>query len=261
MKVFLGGARGSWPVSGTDKVQYGGDTFALLAEGTDGAQVLVDAGSGVRNLRGRLRPGATLFFTHTHLDHLIGLPMLAGEAWPRQLVSPRGGLPDILARVFSPPVWPVALPAAETPVPREPLTIGGLRLSWREVPHPDGCLACRVDEPATGAAVVVATDIEWQAMTPADRESFADFARAADLLVFDAHFKPEEYAAHKGWGHSTWADAIDAARRCGAKQLWLMHHAPERTDAELDDMAARAAAEFPGAVFARAGVGREILHE
>ena len=260
MKVFLGGARGSWPVSGTDKVQYGGDTFALLAEGTDGVQVLVDAGSGVRNLRGRLRPGATLFFTHTHLDHLIGLPMLA-EVWPRALVSPRGGLPDILARVFSPPVWPVALPEAETPVPRAPWTIGGLRLSWREVPHPDGCLACRVDEPSTGAAVVVATDIEWQAMTPADRESFADFARTADLLVFDAHFKPEEYAAHKGWGHSTWADALDAARRCGATQLWLMHHAPERTDAELDDMAARAAAEFPGAVFARAGVGREILHE
>jgi ribonuclease BN (tRNA processing enzyme) len=260
MKVFLGGARGSWPVSGADKVQYGGDTFALLVEGRDGTQVLVDAGSGTGQLLGRLRPGATLFFTHTHLDHLIGLPMLA-EVWPRALVSPRGGLPDILARVFSPPVWPVALPKADYVVPGEPLTIGGLRLSWREVPHPDGCLACRVDEPATGAAVVVATDIEWQAMTPDAQESFADFARAADLLVFDAHFKPEEYAGHKGWGHSTWADAIDAARRCGAKQLWLMHHAPERTDAELDDMAAAAGVAFAGATFPTVEHMAEMLNE
>lgn len=261
MKVFLGGARGSWPVSGADQVKYGGETFALLAEGRDGAQVIVDAGSGLRNLLGRLRPGATLFFTHTHLDHLIGLPMLAGEAWPRKLASPRGGLPDILARVFSPPVWPVALPKADYAVPGEPLTLGALRLEWMEVAHPDGCLACRVDEPATGAAVVVATDIEWPAMTPDAQESFADFARAADLLVFDAHFTPEEYAGHTGWGHSTWADAIDAARRCGAKKLWLMHHAPERTDAELDDMAAAAAAAFAGATFPTVEHRAETLNE
>ena len=128
MKVFLGGARGSFPVSGADKIRYGGDTFALLAESRDGDQALIDAGSGVRNLLGRLRPGGTLFFTHVHLDHLIGLPTLA-EAWPKQLVYPHGGLRPALERVFSPPVWPVKLPAAEYPVPPAPLDVGGLRIS------------------------------------------------------------------------------------------------------------------------------------
>ena len=260
MKVFLGGARGSFAVSGADKIRYGGDTFALLVEDRDGGQVLVDAGSGVRRLKGRLRPGGTLFFTHTHLDHLLGLPLLA-KAWPARLILPRGGLEAILARVFSPPVWPVALPAAEHPAPAAPLAVGGLRVDWQPVAHPDGCVAYRIDEPATGASVVVATDIEWRKMAPAAQAAFAAFARGTDLLVFDAHFRPEEYAAHAGWGHSTWADAADAARRAGAKKLWLMHHAPVRTDAEIDSMAAAAAAAFAGAVFPTVETMTETLHE
>jgi ribonuclease BN (tRNA processing enzyme) len=260
MKVFLGGARGSCPVSGTDQVRYGGATFSLLVEDRGGGQVLVDAGSGVQKLKSRLRPGGTVFFTHTHLDHLIGLPMLS-TAWPRRLISPRGGLKEILARVFSPPIWPVPLPAAEFPVPAEPVELGGLRVSWQPVAHPDGCLAYRVDEPATGASVVVATDVEWQLMTPRAQDAFALFAHGTDLLVFDAQFLPAEYAAHKGWGHSIWTDAVDAARRCGTHKLWLMHYEPSRTDGELDAMAAEAAAMLKGAVFPTVETMTETLHE
>lgn len=250
MKVMLGGARGSLPVSGADQVRHGGDTFSLLAEGVDGAQVLVDAGSGVRHFKGHLRPGATLFFTHTHLDHLIGLPWLQ-RAWPARMILPRGDLEAVLARVFAPPVWPVKLPPAEGAVPPPPVAVGGLRVSWMPVAHPDGCVAYRIDEPATGAGVVVATDIEWPMMAPRARDAFAAFARGTDLLVFDAQFRPDEYAGHRGWGHSAWTDAVEAARRCGTGRLWLIHHAPERTDAELESMGAEAAAMFKDAVMPR----------
>ena len=260
MKVFLGGARGSFPVSGTDKARYGGDTFALLAEDRAGGQVLVDAGSGVRRLRSRLRPGGTLFFTHTHLDHLVGLPQLA-KAWPARMILPRGDLEAVLTRVFSPPVWPIRLPAADFTMPAAPVEVGGLRVDWQPVAHPDGCVAYRIDEPATGAGLVVATDIEWRKMLPAAQEKFAVFARGADLLVFDAQYLPGEYAAHEGWGHSTWTDAVEAARRCGARKLWLMHHAPGRTDVEVDALAAEAAAQFPGAVFPVLESMTEVLHE
>ena len=260
MKVFLGGARGSFPTSGADKVRYGGDTFSLLAEARGGAQVLIDAGSGVRNLKPRLRPGAALFFTHTHLDHLIGLPRLAG-AWPKRMILPRGDLQAVLARTFAPPTWPLSLPATDFAVPDPPVAVGGLTVRWQAVAHPDGCVAYRVDEPATGAGVVVATDVEWAAMPPPAQDAFAAFARGADLLVFDAQYLPAEYAAHKGWGHSAWTDAVEAARRCGAKKLWLMHHAPDRTDAEIDVLAAAAAAAFEGAVFPTADNQAEILHE
>jgi len=260
MKVFMGGTRGSAPVSGGEQARYGGDTFSLLVEDRDGGQVLVDAGSGVRHLLKRLRPEGSLFFTHTHLDHLIGLPLME-RMHPRKLILPRGGLPAILDRVFSPPVWPVRLPDAEYPVPASPVVMGGLCVSWCPVAHPDGCVAYRVDEKATGASVVIATDTEWAAMSGAGQSSFVEFARGADLMIFDAQFRPEELAAHKGWGHSTWEDAVDAARRSDVKKLWLMHHAPDRTDTELDAMAAAASAVFPGALFPMMGQMTEEIHE
>lgn len=260
MKVILGGARGSFPVSGADKARYGGDTFALLVKGCADEQLLIDAGSGVRRLRSDLRPGGTAFFTHTHLDHLIGLPILA-KLWPGRMILPRGDLQAVLQRVFAPPVWPVKLPGADFTVPESPVAIGGLRVTWQPVAHPDGCVAYRVDEPATGASLVVATDVEWPLMTPRAQDAFALFARGTDLLVFDAHYRPAEYAAHKGWGHSTWTDAVEAARRSGAQKLWLIHHAPGRTDAELDALAAEAAAMFKGAVFPTVETMTEALHE
>ena len=260
MKVAMGGARGSLPVSGAEMVRYGGDTFAFLAESADGAQVLVDAGSGVRNLLGRLRPGATLAFTHTHLDHLAGLPLLA-EAWPAAMIFPRGDLPAVLKRVFSPPVWPVDLPPVDCPAAKPPLTVGGLRLSWLPVAHPDGGWSYRIDEPATGAAAVVATDIEWPAMSAAEQEAFVRHAAGADLLVFDAHYRPEEYEAHRGWGHSTWEHAVDALERSGARRLWLVHHAPDRTDGELDAIAAAAAERNPAARMPAADAMEKALRE
>ena len=114
---------------------------------------------------------------------------------------------------------------------------------------------------AIGTAGVRLHRADSRAFGDLDREGFAFSVEGKNLLVFDAHFRPEEYAAHAGWGHSTWADGVDAARRAGAKKLWLMHHAPARTDAEIDAMAAAAAAAFAGAVFPTVETMTETLHE
>ena len=248
------------PVSGAELARYGGDTFALLAESRGGEQAMVDAGSGTRNLLGKLRAGSTLLFTHTHLDHLVGLPALAG-AWPRQMVFPRGDLGEALGRVYSPPTWPVELPPARVVAGPAPLELGELEVDWLTVAHPDGCVAYRIRERATGESLVVATDVEWPRMGEREQEAFVEFAAGAGLLAFDAQYLPEEYEGHRGWGHSTWEHAVEAARRAGARKLWLMHHAPGRTDGELDELAEKAAAAFPGARVAAAGDAEEGLNE
>lgn len=252
MKIILGGARGSFPVSRPDKTRYGGQTFSLLIEGDDGTQILVDAGTGLTNLKPYWRAGGTVCFTHTHLDHILALPFLM-DAWPRQLILPRGDLPDVLKRVFAPPTWPVPLPPADFTIPPQPARIGGLQLAWHEVAHPDGCVAYRVEEPASGAAVVIVSDIEWPLMTAKAQDSFLAFAKRADLLIFDAHFLPEEYEMHRNWGHSTWEDAIAVAEQCQARQLWLAHHAPQRTDDELDALNVALRERHPAAQYVRAG--------
>ena len=242
MKTHIGGIRGSFPVSGP-----AGDTVSLLVESEDGsAQIILDAGTGVRNILPRLRPGALLALTHFHLDHLLGLPLL----FPRGLAAILSARPDaseILTRVYSPPVWPV--PATNAPFelasPGIPHSHGSLTVTFHPVAHPDGCHAVRIDEPATGESLVLATDIEWALMSPSDRAAFADFARDATDLWFDCHFLPAELPAHRTWGHSSWKEALAAARLSRARRVHPIHLSPSATPARAASLARRLRAHQP----------------
>jgi ribonuclease BN (tRNA processing enzyme) len=233
MKTTPGGLRGSFPVPTTDPVS--GATISLLVESSDGStQILLDAGTGVLNLLPRLRPGALLALTHFHLDHLLGLPLLVPSGLSGILTA-RPDAASILSRVYSPPVWPV--PAFNAPfalaAPGKPHVHGALTVAFHPVAHPDGCHAIRIDEPATGERLVLATDIEWALMDAAERAAFADFARGAEDLWFDCHFLPAELPAHRGWGHSSWQEALETARLAGAKTVHPLHFSPASTEATI----------------------------
>ena len=79
---------------------------------------------------------------------------------------------------------------------------------------------------------------------------FASFCKNADVLIHDAQYTPDEYPAHRGWGHSTWQDAVNAAKESNARRLLLAHHDPTRTDAELEAILEKARREFPRAELA-----------
>ena len=239
MKTTPGGLRGSFPVPTTDPVS--GATISLLVESADGSsQILLDAGTGVLNLLPRLRPGALLALTPFHLDHLLGLPLPVPSGLSGILTA-RPDAATILSRLYSPPVWPV--PAFNAPfalaAPGEPHAHGALTVAFHPVAHPDGCHAIRIDEPATGESLVLATDIEWPLMDAADRAAFAGFAHGAGDLWFDCHFLPAELPAHRGWGHSSWRDALDAARLSAARRVHPLHFSPSATPARAASLTRR----------------------
>nr|MBC8424013.1 MBL fold metallo-hydrolase [bacterium] len=238
-----------------------------------GGLLMVDAGSGVQEVNGLLGEVAgrelLVLLTHRHLDHLLGLPTLTplyDGTWRVEIaaVAREGaGLAEDLARIAAPPLWPIPLMEMGAEVELREIDAdkletqwGGLEITGAPVAHPDGCTAWRVDEPSTGAAFVLATDVEWSAGDAQQRERLIALCREpkpADLLIMDGQFTAEQLPQHSGWGHSSAAEAMEVARAAGVERLLVTHHAPENDDATLGRMEAELRRLSPGAALARQG--------
>ncbi len=262
VQVQILGARGSVSVAGKHYDVFGGATSAyrILA---GGEELFLDAGTGLRNLRrGEVETEhIRLFLTHCHIDHILGLPFFALDHCGGRQVDiygrTRSGEPveRQLEHFISPPLWPVKLSEyrgarltyheAEGTMEAGPFTV-----TCTESRHPGGALAYRVD--VQGHSIVLATDFEHG---EGAEDRLAEFAKDADLLIYDGQYTEEEYREYRGFGHSTPQAGLEVQRRSGAKLLRIVHHAPEHTDEMLAAM--EAALGSPAAGFAREG--EEIL--
>ncbi|MCB9779379.1 MAG: MBL fold metallo-hydrolase [Alphaproteobacteria bacterium] len=289
MQVHFWGVRGSIAVSGPDFQRTGGSTACLelrcgdpdaAAAGTPGSRdqghrIVLDAGTGLRALGDHLgyRPvELTIVFSHVHWDHIQGFPFFQPAFHPDSRLTlvgarrPAGGVAEALRAQMQPPRFPVTLDRIPARLefrdlaPGEVLRDGPFEVRAAELSHPDGVLGIRVT--AGGRSVVYATDHEHGAS--ADRRDglhrpLVALARDVDLLVHDAQYTPAEYAGEggpprKGWGHSTWQEAVAAARAAGAGRLALFHHDPRRSDDQVAVIEAQARHELPGAFAAREGL-------
>lgn len=266
-KVRFWGVRGTVPTPEAGKLRYGGHTSCLAVDLGDREHLILDCGTGIR-LLGRQqaeRPGPHryhVFFTHYHLDHLIGLPFFQPLYDKESTIIFHGfatesrSVKEILQGVMSPPYFPVPLrdvPARVEYAPddRSPVRIGELTISSLALNHPDGCLSYRLCRGER--RIVYATDHEH-----GDEQTDSDlvrFAEGADYLIYDAMYQEKEYERlRRGWGHSTWYAAVRAALAAGAKNLVLFHHHPEHTDDELEKVLALAREEMPATQIATEGM-------
>jgi ribonuclease BN (tRNA processing enzyme) len=233
------GARGSIPVSGSRFARYGGSTtcFALVVDRVTVA--FVDAGTGLvdAGLLGLdLAPSVGVFLTHYHWDHTQGLSMM-DEMWSGACDICVWG-PDepqaILERAISPPLFPVSI--ADVPSIRfvhmdEPVEIDGLTITSFAVHHPQGALGYRIDGPNRSVAIVT----DHEAGTTLDTGILAAIS-GCDVLIHDAQYLPAEADIHIGWGHSTYLDAVRAAKGADVRELVLTSHNPDRSDTAIDEM-------------------------
>lgn len=259
------GTRGSIPVPGRTTLRYGGNTSCVEVASSDGAQVLLDAGSGAHAFARETgpdlaRPGH-LLLSHLHWDHVQGLPfcdpLFARDApWRVYLpTSPAGGLGHAfgaLERQMGYANHPIAfdeMPGQpELHVLREGhLELEGIRVRTRWLHHPTVTLGFRLE--VDGAAVVYCSDHEPHEAHPEDRgldflhredHAHLDFVRGADLLIHDAQYRHEEYARRIGWGHTSVERAVDYAVAAEVRCLALFHHDPTRHDAALEEIVEKA---------------------
>jgi phosphoribosyl 1,2-cyclic phosphodiesterase len=262
MRVTFWGTRGSCPAPGPETARYGGNTTCLEVRTDDDELVILDAGTGIREL-GRSLVGAAdgapirgdLFFSHAHWDHIQGLPFFtpafqAGNHF-RLWGSPvmESSLEVVLRQQMSPVVFPVAFDQLSArmefaQVAQHQHAGASYEVRTINVRHPGGALGFRLSPAgAAGRSMVFIPDNELdrdgdRAEDASTRDALVEFARGASVLIHDAMYTGAEYMDHRGWGHSSYRDAIDFAIAAEVSTLVLFHHEPDRSDAALDEMLA-----------------------
>jgi phosphoribosyl 1,2-cyclic phosphodiesterase len=264
-RITIWGARGSIPTPGPQTARYGGNTPCLTVE-TDGAGgphlVVLDAGTGIRPAGRALveaRQGplvVDLLVSHTHWDHIQGLPFFAplfDEHSEVRIWGPKQGSVDlerILRDQMNPVVFPVPLEQLDAKLTVTHVEPGGFEVEGFAVRamtlrHPGTTFAYRLVPRGGGPSVVYVTDNELGSggsyhEGPRWRRELIAFADGADVLIHDAMFTTEELDRHRGWGHSSPAEAVKLAAEAAVKKLVLFHHKPERHDAGMDALVAEA---------------------
>jgi phosphoribosyl 1,2-cyclic phosphodiesterase len=263
------GVRGSVAIDRADSARYGGSTICISARLSDDHYLVLDAGTGLRNLQHQLPGGGGLTFTflltHFHWDHLLGLPFFRVLYQPESMLNfyataPEGGTVESgIAGIMEPPLFPVPLRLAASQrtfvdVPDGPWRVGPLTVMAARLNHPQGVNAYRIDH--GDRSLVLATDVE--AGESDSDEKLVALAEGVDVLIHDAQYLPDEIENYRGWGHSTWEQAVDIAERAGVERLVVISHDPERTDDGVDEIVAAARARFPNVVAAYTGMQLEL---
>ena len=266
MKIRFWGTRGSIAKAGPGTVRYGGNTSCVELRSDSGTVVVLDGGTGAHGLGASLvrDPKASrrghLLISHTHWDHIQGLPFFAplfvpGNEW--DVYGPQGigrSLQDTLAGQMEYTYFPITPDQFDAQVGYHDLVegtfdLGDIRVTARYLNHPALTLGYRLE--VDGVTIVYATDHEPHAHrlahggVPApdsDDELHGQFIADADLVIHDTQYTADEYADHTGWGHSTVEYATDLASRAAVRNLALFHHDPMRHDDQMDELVLRSRA-------------------
>ena len=252
MKVTLWGTRGSLASPGPDTARYGGNTSCVEVRGKDGTVLILDAGTGLRQLGlslPRSLSRVNLLLTHLHMDHIQGLGFFGALRNPEIEVhiwgpaSTKLDLRSRLTRYLSPPLFPVHLRDLPNTilheVPRGDFDIGEFHISTALVCHPDPTVGYRIESP--DAIITYLPDHEpalgaKKFPLSADWTSGYKLAAGSDLLIHDAQFSEDEYKTRVGWGHSSLTHAFEFAELAGVKSFVPFHHDPSHTDDVIDDL-------------------------
>ena len=268
MRVRFWGTRGSIAKPGPSTVRFGGNTSCVEVRSASGTLVILDCGTGAHGLgqvlmeTGQHPLKGHVLITHTHWDHIQGIPFFApffvpGNEW--DIYAPRGlgqSMREALAGQMQYTYFPVTLEALGATIRYHDLVegvfeVGDIRVRTRYMNHPALTLGYRLE--ADGVSIVYACDHEPHShqyalgkgtMGEQDRRH-VDFIKGADLVIHDAQYTAPEYVDKMGWGHTTVECAVDMCLTAGVRRLALTHHDPLRDDDSVDRVCDDACAGLP----------------
>lgn len=262
------GCRGSVPVFGDQFRKYGGGTTCYSIDVDGDHRMLIDCGTGALNMpefaHGSMR--FSVLITHMHWDHTLALPFFKPLYDPSNEFHFYGRevehltIEEAIDHVMQPPWFPIHF--TDTPavkkyhnVDESDFMVGDIEVRTTRLHHPSGVTAYRLDR--GGASLVVATDNEHG--DPEADKRLLQLADGADVLIYDAQYLPDEYVHGKvGWGHSTWRDGVEIAKKAGVERLIITSHDWARSDDEVDEIVEMTRREFPNTIAAAAGLTIQV---
>ena len=272
MKIKFYGTRGSIPICDRNFQDFGGNTTCIKITRDNGRVSIFDAGTGIRNLGMDLikenlsQPDLFIGFSHFHWDHIQGFPFFAPAYNPALTINilamGRDREVDNLETIFQGQMQPEYFPV---PLDKMGAHFNFLLLDQNEWQndaavlkvikqnHPGGSYGYRLED--NGKVVVFCTDLEHGDFVLPE---IVEFCEGADLLVHEAQYTSEELATHKGWGHSSFDQALEVAEKAGVKKLALTHHDPDHDDTFLQKTEKECQSRFRDCVLARENMEIEI---
>ena len=241
--------RGSIPTPGPTTVRYGGNTSCVEVR-AGGEIILLDAGTGLRALGRSLlaefkdQPlNLTMLLTHTHWDHIQGLPFFGPIYNSRCRLrilgceGTRKGLVNALTGQMESTYFPVPFNKLPSNIEIEELkdfnfNIGPVCVRALRANHPGLCVGYRLFSPDS----LIAFFPDTEPRTGGKDREMIEFLRDVDLLILDSQYDSAEYQQHLGWGHGCVDDSVALALQAGVKQLSLFHHDPDHDDKQIDGL-------------------------
>jgi phosphoribosyl 1,2-cyclic phosphodiesterase len=242
MKLSIHGCRGSTATSSPITKKYGGNTSCFEIK-TDSHQFIFDAGSGFQNIKFSKTQVTYLLLSHFHHDHIQGLSFNSQLFDPDNEIIISSDLFDvetvkvIVQKYFSPPYFPIDVISSLPNIKFLSLENiqkqleADLSLDSIHLNHPGGSIGYKLTQKDNSFIYLCDNEFEED-----QRKTLINFSKNADLLVWDGMFTEKELAEKKGWGHSSIKQAIDFNMVANCKKILITHHAPHRSDKELDQI-------------------------
>jgi phosphoribosyl 1,2-cyclic phosphodiesterase len=276
MKVKFWGVRGSIASPGPTTVRYGGNTTCIEIRTDDNELIILDAGTGLfplsQTLLAEMPLKANIFLSHSHWDHIQGLPFFIPNFIPGNVLRLHGaydpvsgkGVEQVMAVQLQYSYFPVLEAelrgATEyiTLTPNQSIQVGSATVTPYLLNHPVINFGYRIE--SHGKSVFFTGDheppyniydptdadyAEYQSFVDEKNAAILDAMRGVDVLIADSSYTAQEYPAKQGWGHGTFQTSIQAARQAGARVLYCTHHEPTRSDDALEQVFAQALAANP----------------
>lgn len=250
MLVKCWGSRGSLPVSGPEHIKYGGDTTCIELRTKSNELLIIDAGSGIRALGNMLLDKITninIIFTHAHWDHLIGFPFFK-PLYKKGIKinfygcsSAQKAITNFFHDSIEPPFLPITFKDIKATLNFNSMNnleyeIGSLKVQAINLNHPNGGFGYKFIEGNKTFVFLTDNELSHHHKNGKSFDEYKDFATNSDFLIHDSEYTINEYSKTKGWGHSTYIDAIKLAHSANVKLFGLFHHNQDRCDKNNDSI-------------------------